>query len=177
MRADETDDMQPADEPSGPISSGPWGPVERFSAKQRVGVHREVERLLDELAPQRPPPRAGLPEVAVKLHRAPGRCVMQAASGAVSVSWFPGQAAEETLGELQVIEWRGVVSLPGSARRADGGAAVVAMSLFRPVELGAGDWVWQTVDGSRRLTTPELAEQCRRMLHLPEDAEPAGHAG
>jgi len=166
MRADEIDELPSTDATAVTGSGGPWGPIERFTTKQRLAVHREVERLLDDLAPQRPPPRAGVPDVAVKLHRAPGRCVMQTASGAVSASWFPGHGSDETLGELQVIEWRGVVSLPGSARRADVGAQVLGTTLFHPVEARAGEWVWRTAGGAPPLTTDELMEYCRSRLPL-----------
>jgi hypothetical protein len=166
MRADEFDELPSTDATAVTGAGGPWGPIERFTTKQRLAVHREVERLLDDLAPQRPPPRAGVPDVAVKLHRAPGRCVMQTASGAVSASWFPGHGSDETLGELQVIEWRGVVSLPGSARRADVGAVVLGTTLFHPVEARAGEWVWRTAGGAPPLTTDELMEYCRSRLHL-----------
>jgi hypothetical protein len=147
---------------------GPAGADEWPTAKQRTAVEREVTQLLDALAPHRPVPRAGPPPADVRLHRAPGRCVMQAATGAVSVSWFPGHGMDETLGEMQVIEWRGVVSLPGATRRAVG-AVAVGQCVFHPVEVGVGAWEWHAADGSLALPTSGLVAHCRRLLPPQDD--------
>jgi hypothetical protein len=142
------------------------GLADRPTAKQRAAVQREIGRLLDQLAPERPPARGDAPAGAVLRHRSPGRCVLQGAEHAVSVSWFPASTADDALGEVQVIEWRGVVNLPGSTRRADGGGAVpVRRALLHPVE-GSADvgWTWRPQSGGRPIGTAHLAEYCQRLL-------------
>src|SRR5438067_8418362 len=97
------------------------------SVKERTGVQRAVDRLLDALAPERTVTRAPrLPRLPlpVERHRTPRGCILQAPGAAVSVSWFPDAATDAAFGELQVIAWRGTVSRPGSAHRDPGGATV-----------------------------------------------------
>ncbi|HUF27431.1 MAG TPA: hypothetical protein VMM18_10680 [Gemmatimonadaceae bacterium] len=132
--------------------------------KQRTAVQREVGRLLDELAPERPPARHDAPVLAIKRHRAPGRCILQGESRAVSVSWFPARPDADTLGEVVVTEWRGEVSLPGHTRRSNAGAVAVETTLFRPMETSGGTWEWRSEGGAPAYGTDALAMYCRGLV-------------
>ncbi|HEX5832035.1 MAG TPA: hypothetical protein VFY16_13725 [Gemmatimonadaceae bacterium] len=140
------------------------GTPERITTRQRTAVQREVTRLLDELAPERPPARRDAPAPEVKLHRAPGRCILQAAATAVSVSWFPARRDEDTLGEMLVISWRGVVSVPGAARSTQAEPVPLDTLLLHPVESDDGAWQWRPEDGRPVLETSALACYCRGLL-------------
>jgi hypothetical protein len=123
--------------------------ADRPTIKQRTAVQHAVERLLDDLAPERAPPRADIPTTAVQRHRTPRGCILQAAGGAVSVSWFPASTNDDAYGELQVIAWRGVVSRPGSSAARRAGAAVSEWQLvLQPVEVATSTWGWRDPDGS-----------------------------
>jgi hypothetical protein len=157
--------------PSAPPLSGAAGAAiaaglaDRPTAKQRAAVQREIGWLLDQLAPERPPARGDAPSGAVLRHRSPGRCVLQGAERAISVSWFPASTADDALGEVQVIEWRGVVNLPGSTKRVEGsGAVAVRRALLHPVEGGANGWTWRPQSGGRPIATAHLAEYCQKLL-------------
>jgi hypothetical protein len=73
--------------------------------------------------------------------------VLQAATAALSVSWFPAVGSDLASGELQATAWQGIVSLPGSADRAAHGAAIACESTFVPLEDGRDTWVWRAEDG------------------------------
>ena len=138
------------------------------TVRERAGVERAVARLLDELAPERTVTRAPRLPGPVERHRTPRGCILQAAAAAVSVSWFPDAATDVAFGELQVIAWRGVVSRPGSAHRAPGGAAIAQELVLRPAEgevgaPGAGEWVWRAADGTV-YDTAALAAYCLALL-------------
>ena len=113
----------------------------RLTPQQRAAARRELERLLDKLVSDIKhlvPPAIGTGEVvegALTPYRSPDRCIVQGADGAVSVSWFPAQFTDNSLGELQVIEWRGVVSVRGAARRREPSAAasIVHADVYRQV--------------------------------------------
>jgi hypothetical protein len=137
-------------------------PAER--AKQRTAIQRDVMWLLDELAPEVPPPKKSeeLPPT-IRRHRSPGRCILQSESRAVTVSWFPAQPDSGMFGELVVTTWSGTVSLPGSARRASVAAKPIATLLLHPIATTEG-WLWQTADGKREFMIPALAARCRTML-------------
>jgi hypothetical protein len=127
----EVDDMPMPAAPSGVRWTGePHWP----SAKQRTGVQHAVNKLLDALAPERAPARLGAPEPALQRIRSPRGCILQGPTQAISVSWFPTTTTEASLGELQVMGWRGVVSRPGSARRGTGAEAMWRTELH-PVEV------------------------------------------
>jgi hypothetical protein len=143
------------DVPEGPPDAPP-------TLKARNAVQQEVSRLFDMLAPERPAHRMGAKTNEVERHRAPRGCVLQAAAGAVTVSWFPDSAQGAELGELQVVTWRGTVSRPGSASRALG-AQVVEEMVLRPGESGAGGMVWRATDGTT-FTTDALAAHCTTLL-------------
>jgi hypothetical protein len=147
------------DDPEGP----PEGPRDAPpTLKARNAVQQEVSRLLDLLAPERAAHRMGAKTNEVERHRAPRGCVLQAAAGAVTVSWFPDSAQGAELGELQVVAWRGTVSRPGSAQRASG-AQVVEEMVLRPGESRTGGIVWRAADGTT-FTTDALAAHCATLL-------------
>jgi len=128
--------------------------------KERNAVQQEVGRLLDAFAPERAAHRMGAKED-VERHRTPRGCILQAANGAVTVSWFPDSAQGAELGELQVMAWRGTVSRPGSSQRASG-AQVVEELVLRPVEK-MGSLVWRSTDGAT-YTTDKLVAYTLEML-------------
>ncbi|HEY0971890.1 MAG TPA: hypothetical protein VGE02_13050 [Gemmatimonadales bacterium] len=149
-----------------PLATGTmeWGVNRQLAAKQRTAVHHEVVRLLDALAPELPPPRREVETVGVRAYRWPGRCILQGESRAVSVSWFPGGRDDESLGEMMIISWKGVVSLPGSARRAPDQAEALVSLLLHPAASETGIWEWCTEEGATTFETPELAEYCREQV-------------
>ena len=120
------------DEPSDASDSPP-------TVKERNAVQQAVSRLLDSLAPERAAYRVGTKANEVERYRTPRGCVLQAAAGAVTVSWFPDSAQGAELGELQVVAWRGEVSHPGSSRRRSG-AQLVEELVLRPVESRWAGW-------------------------------------
>lgn len=137
--------------------------------KERTAVQRSVDRLLDELAPERAVTRADRPKTSVERHRTPRGCILQAAAGAVSVSWFPDADNDVALGELQVVAWRGTLSRPGSVDRSEG-AVVVKELVLRPIEgvpgeKGAQTWVWRALDGTT-FDGDALAAHCLALLEL-----------
>jgi hypothetical protein len=163
-----TDDLDDIEESSGAAGSRFGGPP---AAKARSAVQRAVTGLLDELAPERPAPRAGRPPVAVEQYRTPNGVVLQAASAAVSVSWFPDTTSEVELGELQVILWRGIVNRRGAAPRKER-AEVVREMVLRPYEQAPEDYAWRAADGTT-YTSASLSEHCLALLAAQTGA-PAG---
>jgi hypothetical protein len=143
-------------------SAGGAGWAAPPTAKDRAAVQRAVDRLLDDLAPERAATHVERPPAAIERHRTPRGCILQAATGAVSVSWFPDSANEAALGELQVVAWQGHVSRPGSAHRT-GGATVARELVLRPIEKGAAGLEWEAADGTR-YDTDALAAYCRALL-------------
>lgn len=129
--------------------------------KRRASVQREVARLLDALAPERPVAHKPPPESPVRRYRSPGRCILQGAEGAVSVSWFPGLPGDDSLGELLVIHWRGIVALPGAPRASAGAAAEpVRTIVLHPVPLASGEWEWHAASDAPQLGIDALAAHC-----------------
>ena len=149
-----------------PLSTGTieWGVNRQHAARQRTAVHHEVLRLLDALAPELPPPRREVDTAGVRAYRGPGRCILQGESRAVSVSWFPGGRDDDSLGEKMVIAWRGVVSLPGSARRGPDQAVALTSLLLHPEEVESGGWTWRAEEGADSFETTALATYCREQL-------------
>lgn len=134
------------------------------TTKQRTAVQREVTRLVDELAPVRAPARPGASAPAVVCHRLPRGCILQGATGAVSLSWFPASGSEEALGELQLVTWRGTVSLPGSAARR-AGAEMIGELILTPAEGEGGVWRWRGTGAD--WTTDEVIARCWALLEAP----------
>ena len=151
----------------------PVGPPEGPpTVKERNVVQQEVSRLLDVLAPERAAHRVDTKSNEVERHRTPRGCVLQAAAGAVSVSWFPDSAQGADLGELQVVAWKGTVSRPGSSQRASG-ATLVEELVLRPVEGRFGGLAWRVNEGAT-YSTDVLAARCNTLLEQwikAEDAE------
>jgi len=129
--------------------------------KERNAVQQEVGRLLDAFAPERAAHRMGAKED-VERHRTPRGCILQAANGAVTLSWFPDSAQGAELGELQVMAWRGTVSRPGSSQRASG-ATVIEELVLRPVENRMGSLLWRSTEGTT-YTTDALVAYATEML-------------
>jgi hypothetical protein len=138
--------------PNHPDAEGPW--TAPPTIKERSGVQRAVERLLDALAPKRTAPHAARRAEPLDRQRASRGCIVQAPVAAVSVSWFPDAVTDTAFGELQIIAWWGVVSRPGSAHRAPGGATIGRELMLRPEggEASTGhaarEWLWRADDGS-----------------------------
>jgi hypothetical protein len=140
-----------------------------LTIKERGGVQRALDQLLDALVPDRAVARAAQPALPIERHRTPRGCVLQAPTAAVSVSWYAETASDAVFGELQVVVWRGVVSQPGSARRAPGGARIVREMTLHPeaaelrVEGAPVEWLWRAGDGTR-YDADTLAAHCLAML-------------
>lgn len=125
-------------------------------------MQRAVTALLDELAPERVLKRAERIHVPVEQHRTPTGCVLQAATAALTVSWFADARAGTTLGELHVIVWRGVVSRGGSTRRPEGATITKEVVLY-PIDRTLDDSVWRDADGTE-YDTAGLAAKCAALL-------------
>jgi len=141
-----------------------WSSSRQHATRRRTAVQHEVTRLLDTLAPERTPQRRPAPEPAVRAYRWPARCILQGAEHAVSVSWFPAGRDDDTLGEMLVIAWRGIVSHPGATRRAADEAVAVRSLLLHPEETDGGAWSWRTESGEPVLDTTALATYCREQV-------------
>ena len=137
--------------------------------KERNAVQRIVDRLLDELAPERTLKRADRPPVPVEAHRTPSGCVLQGATEALSVSWFADASDQATLGELQIVLWKGTVSRRGATRPSTN-AVVVSELVLRPVERPSDDCVWRAADGTL-FDSPALAAHCLALLHVQRDEQ------
>lgn len=132
------------------------------SVKARNAVQRSVTELLDALAPERVLKRVGDVPGPVEQHRTPTGCVLQAASCAVSVSWFGDATKDAVLGELHVLVWRGKVARRGTTRTPKG-ATIVADLVLRPIEPPKSDCLWEATDGTR-YDTASLAAKCLALL-------------
>jgi hypothetical protein len=130
--------------------------------KERNAAQRCVDRLLDELAPEKALRRGEAPATPVEAHRTPSGCVLQGPDAALSVSWFADASEDLTLGELQVVLWRGTVTRRGGARPPKG-AVVAAELVFRPVEVGPDMMIWRAADGTE-FDSATLAAHCLEML-------------
>lgn len=147
------------DDPSNP-DAAPW--TASPSVKEKNAVQRAVTALLDELAPERVLKRAEQLRGPVEQHRTPSGCVLQAASAAVSVSWFADATNDTALGELHVVVWRGTVSRRGSPPRPEG-ATIVAELLLHPIARPSDDCLWRATNGTE-YDTAALAAHCLALL-------------
>jgi|SRR5687767_2641896 len=138
-----------------------WGTAP--TAKEKNAVQRSVTALLDALAPERVLKRADAIRGAIEQHRTPSGCVLQAAEGAISVSWFVDTRSQDTLGELHVNVWRGVVSRGGSSHRKAESATIVSELVLHPITSSVDDCLWQTDDGTK-FGTQSLAAHCASLL-------------
>jgi hypothetical protein len=132
------------------------------TSKERNAVQREVTRLLDELAPERASIRGERPVAPIQQHRTPNGCILQAEAAALSVTWFAEADAQERVGELQIVLWRGVVSRRGSTQSRNP-AEVVRQEVVNPIERPTDDSIWCSRDGTV-YKTPELAAHCLTLL-------------
>lgn len=132
------------------------------SAKTKNAVQRNVTALLDELAPERVLSRADRIPLPVEQYRTPAGCVLQAATAALSVSWFADGSRESPLGELHVVIWRGVVSRRGAAPTREGATLVKEMVLY-PMDPSPDLQVWRAPDG-RTYDATSLAAECVALL-------------
>jgi hypothetical protein len=146
---------------------------DRPSAQQRMAVQHAVTALLDTLAPAAVVARRDLPSVPLQRLRSPRGCILQASARAVTVSWFPASTSDDNLGELQIVAWEGIVSRPGSASRAAGGAREVAHHMLRPVPLEGRTWAWRGEDGA----VYDIAALTARCLALLEIEQPPAVTG
>jgi hypothetical protein len=158
-----TDDEYRIALPIAPAPHGGWPLTQAATERAREGVTRAVQRLLDALAPVSVSARTNRPRTPIGLRRSRRGCVLQAATAALSVSWFPAVGSDVASGELQVTAWQGIVSLPGSADHARRGAAIAHESTFVPLDDGRGTWVWQAVDGMV-YDTEALVVHCAALL-------------
>ena len=138
----------------------PW--TASRSAKEKNVVQRAVTALLDQLAPEKVLKRGDQLRLSVEQHRTPNGCVLQAATAAVSVSWFSKTGKDTPLGELHVIVWSGVVSRRGKAANPEG-AKIVKELVLRPIETPTTDRVWRAEDGTE-YDTAGLAARCIELL-------------
>jgi hypothetical protein len=135
--------------------------------KERNAVQRSVDRLLDELAPEKALRRGESPALPVEAHRTPSGCVLQAPAVALSVSWFADATEDTTLGELQIVVWSGTVARRGMARPAQN--AVVASELaLHPLVNASLESVWLASDG-RTFDSVALAAHCLALLETARD--------
>ena len=132
------------------------------TVKLRNAAQSEVNRLLDALAPERATPRRTVSSGDVDRHRTPRGCILQAPTGAVSVSWFADSAQGSELGEVQVVAWSGKLSRPGSSATRSEGAEVIEQLVLRPVAVEGGI-AWRAEDGTM-YSTESLAGHCLDLL-------------
>lgn len=94
-----------------------------------------------------------------KLHRAPGRLVVQLAEVGISFSWVPARSGSVSDGRLLVIEWEGVVAHGrgmGAMRTASPGRERV----FQPEATGPSDLRWRSSEaGGATYSSFDLAAQ------------------
>ena len=151
---------------STPAVRPPQAWADRPTVAQRTSVQQAVNRLFELLVPQKPPTRRDDPAAATQRHRSPTGCILQGADLAVSVSWFADSANDLTLGELQLIAWRGQVSRPGAARRpgTGPGATPIYQEALTPIDGGVGTgWVWRDAAGTT-YDNAALAARCEALL-------------
>jgi hypothetical protein len=149
-----------------PAPSAPLAWAERPTVAQRTSAQQAVARLFELLVPQKPPTRRDDPEAATLRHRSPTGCILQGAERAVSVSWFADSVHDLTLGELQLVTWRGQVARPGAARKPGAGevASPLSQEAFTPVDGGAGrGWIWRDAAGVT-YDAAALAARCESLL-------------
>jgi hypothetical protein len=132
------------------------------TAKTKNVVQRSVTALLDALAPERVLKRVEQLEGSLEQHRTPTGCLLQAATCAVSVSWFPDATKDAALGELHVLVWSGKVARRGVPRSAKN-ATLVTELVLRPIEPPTDDCIWQSTDGVR-YDTSSLAAHTLSLL-------------
>jgi hypothetical protein len=132
------------------------------TSKEKNAVQKEVNQLLDELAPEHAAPRASRPVAAVQQHRTPNGCILQGPTAALSVTWYADGADQGRLGELQIVLWRGIVSRRGSGQKPPP-AEVVRQEVLNPIERPTDSGTWRSRDGTV-YDTASLAAHCTALL-------------
>jgi hypothetical protein len=132
------------------------------TSKEKNAVQREVNRLLDELAPERTPAHASRSMDAIQRHRTPTGCILQGANAALSVTWYVDAAERGRVGELQIVLWRGIVSRRGSGKKPDP-AEMVQQEVLNPIERPTDDCIWRSGDGTV-YDTARLIAHCLALL-------------
>ena len=132
------------------------------TAKEKSAVQRAVTALLGALAPERVVKRGDTLQGPIEQHRTPAGCVLQGENAALSVSWFADNRSE-TLGELHVNVWRGVVSRGGSSHRKPAKASIISEHVLRPITSSTVGCLWRGDDG-REFDTAALAARCLSWL-------------
>jgi hypothetical protein len=144
--------------------------------KAKSAVQRAVNKLLDVLAPERATTRTEHVPAPIERYRTPSGCVLQAATAALSVSWFPDAATDTSLGELQVVLWRGVVTRRGTAAVRETPTVVRELTL-RPVEHSLGGLAWRDESDGTVYDLRALADNCHALLEKQSAVEdPTGSA-
>ena len=138
----------------------PWTPP--LTAKAKGAVQRAVTAVLNELAPEREVKRASPVATRIETHRSPTGCVLQAATAAISVSWFASRDSAAGHGELQITVWRGIVAQRG-ANQERKGATIVAEQTVMPFTPSEGECVWRLADGAQ-CDSVALAARCMALL-------------
>lgn len=142
------------------------------TVKEKGAVQRAVTNLLNTLAPERATKRTESVPVPIEQYRTPSGCVLQAATAALSVSWFPDAATDAGLGELQVVLWRGVVTRRGAGATRERATLVSEMNL-RPVEDSIDASEWRDKADRAIYDIRRLADYCLTLLKeqmLADDA-------
>ena len=124
--------------------------------------------LLDELAPERTLTRSEWVRSSLEAHRSPNGCVLQGPGYALSVSWFADESKGATLGELQIIVWRGTVARRGATRHTKG-AQIESQQILHPIEPPEGGNIWRSSDGTE-YTNASLVGKCLALLQEQANA-------
>ena len=133
-----------------------------FTQKERSTVQRSVSTLLSALAPERVVKRGEDMPQRIEQHRTPRGCVLQAVRAALSVSWFSDNRVD-SLGELHVSVWDGVVSRGGASYRKPAHATLVSNSIMYPSDATADESTWRDENG-RQFDTSSLVAHCHNLL-------------
>jgi hypothetical protein len=149
--------MRGMDDPTDPAAP-PWSAGR--NAKQKHAVQRNVTALLNALAPEKILTRGVAAKVLIEQHRTPSGCVLQAPNVALSVSWF--ESHTQSLGELHVVLWSGVVTRRGAPAQRDA-ATILSELVFAPIDPAVEGRVWRAKDGGE-FDTASLAAHCLALL-------------
>jgi hypothetical protein len=88
--------------------------------------------------------------------------VLQAVRAALSVSWFSDNRVD-SLGELHVSVWDGVVSRGGASYRKAAHATLVSQRIMYPIEATVDGATWRDENG-KLFDTAGLVELCHGLL-------------
>jgi hypothetical protein len=141
------------------------------TVKERNAVQRAVTSLLDSLAPERATTRTQRAPVPIEQYRTPSGCILQAATAALTVSWFADAPTDAGLGELQVVLWHGVVTRRGAGPTREA-ATVVRDFALRPVEDSTDAAAWRDEADDTIYDIQRLADHCLALLKEQMLADP-----